>query len=51
MNLDFRQLPKVVFFLDFRLNKTELLAIAEGPFWLRKKIEQKHNFWQLPKVL
>jgi hypothetical protein len=48
--LDFRQLPNVVFLLDLRRNKTELLAIAESPVRLRTKIEQKHNFWQLPKV-
>jgi hypothetical protein len=48
--LEFRQLPKFVFLLDIRLNKTELSAIAENPVRLRTKIGQKHNFWQLPKV-
>jgi hypothetical protein len=46
----FRQLPKVVFFSNLRLNKTGLLTIANGPVSLRTKIEQKHNFWQLLKV-
>jgi hypothetical protein len=48
--LEFRQLPKFVFLLAIRLNKTELSAIAENPVRLRTKIGQKHNFWQLPKV-
>jgi hypothetical protein len=48
--LEFRQLPKVVFLVDIRLDKTELSAIAENPVRLRTKIGQKHNFWQLPKV-
>jgi len=26
------------------------LAIAEGPVWLRAKIQRKHNFEELPKV-
>jgi hypothetical protein len=48
--LDFRQLPKVVFLVDIRLDKTELSAIAENPVRLRTKTGQEHNFWQLPKV-
>jgi hypothetical protein len=48
--LEFRQLRKVVFLLDIRLDKTELSAIAEMPVRLRTKTGQKHNFWQLPKV-
>jgi hypothetical protein len=48
--LDFRQLPKVVFLLDIRRDKTELSAIAENLVRLTTKIEQKQNFWQLPKV-
>jgi hypothetical protein len=48
--LEFRQLPKFVFLLDIRLDKTELSAIAKNPVRLRTKIGQKHNFWQLPKV-
>jgi hypothetical protein len=34
----------------FVINQTELLAIAEDPVWITAKIQQKHNFWQFPKV-
>jgi hypothetical protein len=46
----FDNCQKFCFCWIFVFNQTELLAIAEGPVWLTAKIQQKHNFWQLPKV-
>jgi hypothetical protein len=48
--VDFRQLPKVVFLLNFFPQPDWTFGNSQLFSFVKAKIQQKHHFWQLLKV-